>query len=157
MASFTFKLPMDGMGRRGIVSGRRKSSRSVRTSTPARFCMLRSRRLLNASGAETGTAPSNLVTDNIAKFLPRNTLPDCLVFLCINLKCMAIALQVLTCKMHENALFLNVKYTNFPGDNTPGPRGGRSDPLPHLPPAQGASTPRSGHRSSARTQIDAHA
>jgi len=45
------------MGRRGIVSGRRKSSRSVRTSTPARFCMLRSRRLLNASGAETGTQP----------------------------------------------------------------------------------------------------
>ena len=44
-----------------------------------------------------------------------------------------------------------VKYPNFPG-NTPGPRGGRGDPLSHsiTHSTRGASIPRIGHRSSAR-------
>ena len=79
-------------------------------------------------GETGGHVPNNLVGDN-SEYSPRiltNIMQIC-------------TKRTISC----------VKYPNVPGGNTPGHRGGRGDPLSHLPSAQGEGK----HQFQARTQI----
>ena len=79
---------------------------------------------------------------------PPNIVRDCLAFLCIAMAITTNIMQICT-KMYDF-------YVKYLSDNNPESGGGRerspsrTPSIPHLPQHRGESTPRPGHRSSAR-------